>query len=195
MCRLSWAKSKVSIVDCLFCFTSIIQLSTGIYSTDSPMVFSSLYKCLHPNKYNPIIAQSIPEYNQTHGHISNPNSSNGINCSHNPKPKDPSVTECVVKASHTSVITMCFKENVASIEVNRLRGCSGLLALTTLWREGREKTLWLAKVSLWTLAGDGTKYGMHYGSDKGWGQRHKQTHKSAIDRHRRSQRQTGTLLP
>lgn len=41
------------------------------------------------------------------------------------------------KASHTSVITMCFKENVASIEVNRIRGYSRLCALTRIWREGR----------------------------------------------------------
>lgn len=54
------------------------------------------------------------------------------NCSHNPKPKDLSVTECAVKVSHTSVITMCFKENVASIEVNRIRGFSRLCVLTRL---------------------------------------------------------------
>lgn len=110
-------------------------------------------------------AQSIPGYDQTQGHISNSNSSKGLSCSRNPKPKDPNETECAVKASHTSVITVCFKENVAFMEVNRIRGYSRLCVLTRLWRKGREKTLWNALASQWTLAGDGTKYGMHYGSD------------------------------
>lgn len=35
-----------------------------------------------------------------------------------------------------------------------------------------------------TPTGYSTKCGMHYGSDKSWGQSHKQTHKFATDRHR-----------
>lgn len=34
-----------------------------------------------------------------------------------------------------------------------------------------------------TPTGYSTKCGMHYGSDKSWGQSHKQTHKFATDRH------------
>ncbi len=64
------------------------------------------------------------------------------NCRLNPKPKDRNVTECAVKASHTSVITMCFKENAASIEVNRIRSWTRPFVLTRLWREGGEKALW-----------------------------------------------------
>lgn len=86
-------------------------------------------------------AQSIPACDQTQGHMSHSNSSNGFHCSRNPKPKDPSVTECAVKASHTSVITVCFKENVAFIGVNRIRGYSRLCVLTRIWRKGREKIL------------------------------------------------------
>lgn len=166
--ELTSQKSILCLVDfSVVCFASMIQLLASIQKLVQ-QCYLHYTRLFTPKQIKPhnCTAQSIPEYDQTHYHISNPDSSDGLNYSHNPKPKDLSVTECVVKASHTSVIAMCFKENVASIEVNRMRGYSRLRALTRPWREAREKTLWNAIASQWTLAGDGTKYGMHYGSDR-----------------------------
>lgn len=69
--------------------------------------------------------------------------------------------------------------NVASIEVNRIRGYSRLCALTRLWREGGGRRFEMPVNSRWWRH----KIWNALRKWQGWGRRHKQTHKSAIDRH------------